>query len=131
MSTPMTPAVHVIGIDHVVLITPDVERALAFYVDVLGLTPVRVDEWRAGEAPFPSVRVTEHFLIDLVAGERTGENLAHLCLVVEDADLAALAADPRLAPVTGPIDGLFGARGYAASIYIQDPDGTTIELRAY
>lgn len=127
----MTPPVRVTGLDHIVLVTPDVERSLAFYTEVLGLAAERVDAWRAGEVPFPSVRIDESTLIDLFAGERTGENLAHVCLVVESTDLAALAEDPRLAPVTGPVEGLFGARGYAASVYAQDPDGNTIELRCY
>ncbi|MBI1352446.1 MAG: VOC family virulence protein [Actinomycetales bacterium] len=127
----MTPPVRVTGLDHIVLVTPDVERSLAFYTSVLGLAAERVDAWRAGEVPFPSVRIDESTLIDLFAGERTGENLAHVCLVVESTDLAALAEDPRLAPVTGPVEGLFGARGYAASVYAQDPDGNTIELRCY
>lgn len=127
----MTPAVRVTGLDHIVLVTEDVERSLAFYTEVLGLAGERVDEWRAGTVPFPSVRVNEGTLIDLFAGERTGENLAHFCLVVEGSDLAGLADDTRLAPVRGPVDHLFGARGYAASIYVQDPDGNTIELRTY
>ena len=127
----MTAAVRVTGIDHIVLITPDVERALAFYTQVLGLAAERVDEWRAGAVPFPSVRINDGSLIDLLAGERTGENLAHVCLVIEPTDLGVLAGDERLAPVTGPFDGLFGARGLAASLYVQDPDGNTIELRSY
>lgn len=125
------PAVRVTGLDHLVLITSDVERLLAFYTEVLGLDGVRVDEWRGGTVPFPSVRIDEHTIIDLLAGERTGENMAHLCLVVDAADLDAVKEDPRLASVTGPVDGLFGARGYATSLYVHDPDGNTIELRSY
>lgn len=125
------PAVRVLGLDHLVLVTPDVERSLGFYTGVLGLRGVRVEEWRAGQVPFPSVRIDEGTIIDLLAGDRTGENVAHLCLVIESTDLALLAADPRLVSVTGPVDGLFGARGLAASVYVQDPDGNTIELRSY
>jgi catechol-2,3-dioxygenase len=28
-------------------------------------------------------------------------------------------------------DHLFGAQGYASSVYVKDPDGNTVELRAY
>lgn len=127
----MPPAVRVVGLDHIVLVTPDVERSLEFYMEVLGLTGERVDEWRSGRVPFPSVRVDDTTLIDLMHGERTGENLAHFCLVIESTDLAALAADARLADATTPSDGMFGARGYASSVYLRDPDGNTVELRSY
>jgi catechol 2,3-dioxygenase-like lactoylglutathione lyase family enzyme len=127
----MTSPLRVIGLDHIVLVTPDVERALAFYRDVLGLEGVRVDEWARGEVPFPSVRVDATTLIDLQVGERSGANLHHFCLVIEPADLDALAASGLLAVVSGPTDGLFGAQGYARSLYVADPDGNVIELRSY
>jgi catechol 2,3-dioxygenase-like lactoylglutathione lyase family enzyme len=124
--------VRVTGLDHIVLTCADVERSLAWYRDRLGLAPVRVDEWRSGEAPFPSVRVDDHTIIDLFPGDRSGVNMDHVCLVVEGADLAALAASGSFDVVgAGPIDGLFGAQGLAASLYVRDPDGNTVELRTY
>jgi catechol 2,3-dioxygenase-like lactoylglutathione lyase family enzyme len=127
----MNPLVRVCGFDHIVLSTNDVERALAFYCDVLGMPGERVEEWRAGQVPFPSVRVDATTLIDLFARERTGVNLDHFCLVVEEVDLDAVAADERVEVASGPTDGLFGAQGYARSLYIRDPDGNVIELRSY
>jgi catechol 2,3-dioxygenase-like lactoylglutathione lyase family enzyme len=41
------------AMDHIVLNVPDIDRALAFYVDVLGLEPERLDEFRRGEVRFP------------------------------------------------------------------------------
>ena len=124
--------VRVIGVDHVVLNCVDVERSLAWYVDELGLEPVRVDEWRAGEVLFPSVRVDATTLIDLFPAERSGTNVDHVCLVIESEDLAALAASGRFDVVgDGPVDGLFGAQGLATSLYVRDPDGNVVELRAY
>jgi len=120
--------VKVVGFDHVVVNSTDVERSLAFYCDQLGLDAVRVDEWRRGEVLFPSARVNAETIIDLFPAERSGENVNHFCLVVEPLDLDALAArfpDARRA------DGLFGAQGFASSVYIEDPDGNTIELRYY
>ena len=43
-------------LDHVVLWSDDPLRAVEFYEQVVGLTPVRLEEFRAGQAPFPSVR---------------------------------------------------------------------------
>jgi catechol 2,3-dioxygenase-like lactoylglutathione lyase family enzyme len=124
--------VRVTGLDHIVLVCSDVERSLSWYCDELGLAGERVDEWRRGEVPFPSVRVDGRTLIDLVAGERAGENMAHVCLVVEPTDLAALAASGRFDVVgAGAVEGLFGAQGFATSLYVRDPEGNVVELRHY
>ena len=120
----------VTGLDHVVLDVADVERSLAFYCGELGLAPERVDEWRRGEVLFPSVRVDPHTIIDLLAAPRTGENADHVCLVVEPIDLEALKASGRFTVVDGPAT-RFGARGAGTSLYVKDPDGTTVELRHY
>ena len=124
--------VRVTGLDHIVLVCADVDRSLTWYREVLGLEGVRIDEWKRGDAPFPSVRIDERTIIDLVAGERTGVNMDHVCVVVEPTDLAALAASGSVEVVGGgPVDGLFGAQGFATSLYIRDPDGNTVELRHY
>ncbi len=126
----MNAPIRVIGLDHIVLDVADVERSLAFYVDQLGLTPMRVDEWRRGEVLFPSVRIDATTIIDLLAGAPTGENMNHFCLVIEPTDLDALKARGRLEVVDGP-DIRFGAQGNATSLYVRDPDANTVELRHY
>ena len=120
--------VHPVGFDHVVINTTNIELLLAFYCGELGLDGERVDEWRRGEVLFPSVRVTPETIIDLYPAERTGENMNHICLVIEPTDLDALAAK---FPGSQRGDGLFGARGFASSLYVKDPDGNTVELRYY
>ena len=119
-----------IGIDHVVLVVADVERSLAWYREHLGLEPLRLEEWRRGEVPFPSLRVDAGTIIDLVAGDRDGRNLDHLCILVEGADLHAAAREPRL-DAEGPPRRLFGARGVGWGLYVRDPDGNRVELRHY
>lgn len=126
----MTNDLRITALDHVVLNVTDVERSLAFYTDELGLEPVNVDEWRRGERFFPSVRVDEGSIIDLIALPRTGENLDHFCLVVEPMDFDALKASGRFEVVEGPAT-RFGARGDGTSIYIRDPDQNLVELRYY
>ncbi len=120
----------VTGLDHVVVVTPDVERALTFYTEVLGMAPVRLEQWRRGEVPFPSVRVNEGTIIDLACGERTGVNIDHVCLVLESTDLDALASSAQFDVVRGPVE-VFGARGMGRSVYVRDPDGNQVELRCY
>jgi catechol 2,3-dioxygenase-like lactoylglutathione lyase family enzyme len=122
--------VRVVAFDHVVLNVADVERALAFYLGELGLEPARVDEWRRGEAPFPSARVNAGTVIDFVNAPRTGTNADHVCLVIEPTDLDALKASGRFDVVDGPAP-RWGAGGIATSLYVLDPDGNTVELRYY
>jgi catechol 2,3-dioxygenase-like lactoylglutathione lyase family enzyme len=122
----------VIGFDHLVLNCADVEASLAWYTDQLGLEALRVTEWRSGVAPFPSVRIDDTTIIDLLDASRSGENVDHLCLVLEPTDLHVLATSGRFDVVgDGPIAGLFGARGVATSLYVRDPDGNLVELRCY
>ena len=126
----MSDEIRVTALDHVVLNVTDVERSLAFYTRELGLTPIHVEEWRRGERFFPSVRVDEGSIIDLIALPRTGENLDHFCLVVEPMDFDALKASGRFEVVDGPAI-RFGARGDGTSLYIRDPDQNLVELRYY
>jgi catechol 2,3-dioxygenase-like lactoylglutathione lyase family enzyme len=122
--------VKVRAFDHLVLNVADVERSLSWYVDELGLEPLRVEEWRAGEVFFPSVRVNDDTIIDLLELERTGNNVDHLCLVIDPVDLDKVAASGRFQVVSGP-GPRFGARGEGTSLYVLDPDGNTVELRHY
>ena len=124
------PRIDIIAMDHVVLRCSDVEATLAWYTDVLGLTPLRVEEWRSGVVPFPSVRVSAETIIDLFAGEPSGEGFDHLCLEVAEIDLEQWAHDSGIDVVNGPVP-RWGARGVGTSLYIRDPDGQVIELRHY
>ncbi len=122
-----------LAIDHVVILCSDIDRTLAWGQEELGLEPVRVEEWRSGAAPFPSLRLNASTIVDFLPGKRTGENVAHIAVAVDvDADsLEALTAE-RGWDVVVPLNReLFGARGMGAGIYIRDPEGNVIELRAY
>ena len=125
-------AMHIVALDHIVLKVADVERSLAFYAETLGLPAERVDQWRAGKVGFPSVRVNEHTIVDLVSEPPDGNNLAHFCLVA-DGDIETLKAElegKNVAIERGPLS-RSGARGDGLSFYIRDPDGTQVEIRCY
>ena len=125
----------VVGFDHLVLNVADTDRALDFYGNTLGLEVLRLEEFKAGDAPFPSVRVSPEVLIDLVQGPRAsgGTNVDHFCLLVEPTALEGLAVELEVKGVLmgrGP-GRRWGAKGWGLSFYIQDPDGNTIELKCH
>ena len=125
--------IDVLRLDHIVLRVRDVERSLDWYTRMLGLEPVRVDEWRSGDCPFPSVRISADTIIDLIGGdvEPNQRNLDHFCVVVTAENLAQVRASDAFKIVRDPDFELFGARGMADGLYVADPDGNEIELRAY
>jgi catechol 2,3-dioxygenase-like lactoylglutathione lyase family enzyme len=136
-------------VDHVVLWVEDARRALDFYSRVMGLVAVRADEFLDGTAPFPSVRVSEGSILDLVpamaasmaqviTGEveptAAGKPINHVCISMDRAEFQALAA--RLAAEGVPTHRVgeqsYGARGSSTHwFYFQDPDGNVIEARHY
>jgi len=129
-------------LDHIVLAVTDMDAMLRFYLDVIGLSPHRVDEYRAGSALFPCARISASTLIDLLPsalwnsgdiGAQTWPNLNHFCIALErgewDAQLARLEA-AGVEIEAGPMT-LSGARGDGTSIYVRDPDGNRVELRYY
>jgi catechol 2,3-dioxygenase-like lactoylglutathione lyase family enzyme len=138
-----------VNIDHVVLWVEDARRALDFYTEVVGLAGVRAEEFLAGSAPFPSVRVAEGSILDLMpamaapfASQFTGETkptaagkpINHVCLAMARSEFDALAS--RLAAVNVATyrmgERSFGARGTSTHwFYFQDPDGNVIEARHY
>ena len=127
----------IVEMDHIVLNVADVERSVGFYTKTLGLKGERLDEFRAGKVGFPSVRINDCTLIDIVRSEDSGgavtRNLDHFCLVSEKTDLDQLVEDLKSQGVVvlrEPVS-RWGARGQATSIYIQDPDGNEIEIRCY
>lgn len=124
-------------IDHVVLEVADPERSAVFYEEVVGLAPVRLDEFRAGAVKFPSLRIDEGSLIDLFPRAMwrgaAPHNPNHLCLATTTEALAALRGRlaARSIAITRTDDHNFGANGYGRSIYFDDPDGISIEVRDY
>ncbi len=128
---------HILGLDHVVLRVKDMPRTVRFYCEVLGCTIERerpdlgLMQLRAGQS-----------LIDLVAVESElgkrggaapgseGRNMDHLCLRVEPFDAGAIASHLLAhGVVPGETKSRYGAEGFGPSLYINDPEGNTVELK--
>jgi catechol 2,3-dioxygenase-like lactoylglutathione lyase family enzyme len=120
------------ALDHIVLRCTDQESTLAWYIAHAGLAPVNLEDWRAGNAPFPSLRVNDDTIIDYIAGRDPAAQLGsldHICFVVTADELATLRTDPELTVLSeGPRS---GARGIGQSVYVRDPDGLLVEFRCY
>ena len=133
------PLVTITEMDHIVLRVSDVEASLSFYSEILGLPVERVDQWRAGEVRFPSVRLNADTIIDLFAsdqepiGKEGAKNQDHYCMVIEPTDMEALKAEFEAIGVeiqAGP-GKRWGSHGDGISLYIYDPDDNVVELRYY
>lgn len=132
--------IHITELDHIVLNVADIDRSLRFYIEILGLEPERLDEFRSGKVGFPSVRINRNTIIDLFPMKDAGAqaqpnktNLNHFCMVVgqEDfADIVDFLTQRQIAIREGPVS-RWGARGQATSVYFPDPDGNEIEIRCY
>ena len=124
-------------IDHLVLRVRDVPAMVRFYGEVLGCPVHRIDDsiglvqLRAGRG-----------LIDLVAVDsplgraggaapgREGRNVDHFCLRVDPWDADAIRAHLRAHGVqAGEVAQRFGAEGRGPSMYLDDPEGNTVELK--
>jgi glyoxylase I family protein len=132
----MTPFV-LKQIDHVVLRIRDLDRSLAFYVDVLGCKvekrqdAIGLIQLRAGTS-----------LIDLVPlegplgkmggapPEKEKRNLDHFALQIAPFDEAAIRVHLSRNGVPVSESGMrYGAEGTGPSLYVFDPDGNTVELK--
>ena len=130
-------AVRIREIDHIVLRVVDIDRMLDFYCNVLGCeVERRIDELgliqlRAGRS-----------LVDLVpvdsrlgrqggaAPGKEGRNLDHLCFRVEPFDEDTIVDHLREHQVDpGSVTSRYGAEGQGPSMYIEDPEGNTVELK--
>lgn len=127
------------SLDHIVLRVRDLERALAFYRDVLGLKIEFLDEYRAGTRPFVSARVGDVSLIDLVPDSTYDPDksagvggLVHFCVDLSEGDFERLVPWLKERGVDvledQPVPRM-GARGMGLSIYVRDPDGYVVELK--
>lgn len=125
----------VVGLDHVVLRTRNLDEMIAFYRDVLGCPIDRVSTALAGLVHLRAGSA----LIDLLdissregdeAPVNGGTNMDHLCLQVEGYSEQQMLEhfDSHGISHDGFAD-RYGAKGSGRTIYIKDPDGNGVELR--
>lgn len=126
------------GIDHVVLRIRGRQVMLDFYRDVLGCSLEReqaeigLTQLRAGRSLIDFVDLDGKLGRMGGAGPgKEGRNVDHICLAIWPFDEAAIRAHLVQHGVNaGETGSRYGASGEGPSIYLQDPEGNTIELKA-
>ncbi|TAM10649.1 MAG: VOC family protein [Nevskiaceae bacterium] len=119
------------GIDHVALRVRDLAPMLAFYTEALGCALVRKQEdqglylLRAG-----SGLIVLH-VVDDAPRDAQRAHLDHICLRLADFDAGAIREHLRAHGVDCGTPVLRdGAKGETSALYIRDPEGNVIELKA-
>lgn len=128
--------------DHIVLNVENDEKMIDFYSKVLMLPSERLEEYRAGKVPFPSVRINSETIIDLFPKKMWhksntigsgSNNLNHFCFSLSKKtweDLLERLNANNVDIEEGPVP-RWGARGTGTSIYFRDPEANLIEARCY
>jgi len=125
-------------LDHVVIRARDAEAMIGFYCDVLRCV---VERRSSPEIGLVQLRAGDS-LIDIVAVDseigrkggaapgKQGRNMDHFCVRVEPFKEEAIRAHLAQYGVVGSkLETRYGAEGNGPSIYIQDPEGNTVELK--
>jgi glyoxylase I family protein len=130
----------VTALDHFVLRVRDLDASLAFYRDLLGLPVQFLEDYRAGQRPFVSVRIGSQ-LLDLVPDStfdpETGKSAGgflHFCIGVPAGTLERTVPWLKQRGVNVLEDQpmpRMGATGMGLSIYVTDPDGYVVELKEH
>ena len=131
-----TKTIDIQAIDHIVIRAHDLSRMVAFYRDVLGCEVERESDkfklvqLRAGNA-----------LIDLMGSVKPEEggnarpplsearNMDHFCVRIDpwDADKIRTHLE-KYGAEFGKVGERYGALGRVPAMYLQDPEGNTVEL---
>jgi len=127
-------------IDHVAIIVRNLEQALAFYRDTLGLVPGEIKEVpgeqvRIAFLPMGGPGGSEIELIEPTTADsslsrflkKRGEGLHHLCLEVENIDVALHEMQKKGAPVLDT-EPRFAATGRAIFLHPKGTNGVLLEL---
>ncbi|GAC1349731.1 MAG: methylmalonyl-CoA epimerase [Ktedonobacteraceae bacterium] len=127
-------------IDHIAIIVRNIEQALTFYRDTLGIMPseikeVPTEQVRIAFLPMGGPAGSEIELIEPTAPdsslakflENRGEGLHHICLEVENIDAALLEMQQKGAPVLDRQPRV-AAEGRAIFLHPKGTNGVLLEL---
>ncbi len=128
----------VLAIDHIVLRTTKLDEMLEFYTGVLNCVVERetavetgLTQLRAGSALIDLVVVNSRLgAVGGGAPTKTERNVDHFCLQIRsipEKEIIEYLEENGIE--VGNFASRYGAQGLGNSVYIQDPEGNSVELR--
>ncbi len=125
------------GIDHVVIMTSDVARTLAFYKKVLGATSPFEEAFEEGKTKSLPLQIGKAVVnlqaVDdpaYIVADRLASGSTDLCFrwdaPIDDAVAHLTAAGVEV--IEGPVDRPAADGQWGKSVYFRDPDGNLLEL---
>ena len=127
---PINNLFSIVALDHVVLVVNDLPTMERFYTRRLGCQVVRrvekigLVQLRAGSSlidllPAVTARVTQD----------SNCNMDHLCIQITPFEVSVLTKTFQDC-LEGEVETRYGAQGFGLSLYIRDPEGNRVELKA-
>jgi len=139
----------VADIDHIAVRVSDMDEALEFYHETLGMEVRDRDRYERGEVPFVAVVAGgRHIHLVPVEGDEENEDGdkeidvggEHVCFLLrsseKDTDEEMYALIERIEDAgyvveEGEPHDRYGAYGYDPAVYVRDPDGRRVELKLH
>jgi len=131
----------VADIDHVALRVTDLEEALGFYRDTLGMGVRDEDRYESGETPFVAV-VAGGGHVHLVPTEEDEIDVGgeHVCFLLRSSEtdtreeieevIEEVRREGYEVEEREPHE-RYGTYGYDWAVYVRDPDGRRVELKLH
>ncbi|PSQ50049.1 ring-cleaving dioxygenase [Halobacteriales archaeon SW_7_65_23] len=130
----------VVDLDHVAIRVSDLDRALSFYYDLLGMEIRDRERYEAEEVPYVAVVAGGRHVHLVPTDGEIDVGGEHICFLLRSSDVGSRKE------LEGLLDRLreegveveegepykrYGAYGRAWAAYVRDPDGRRVELKIH
>ncbi|WP_224268923.1 VOC family protein [Haloprofundus salinisoli] len=132
--------VSVVDVDHVAIRVTDLDRALSFYRDLLGMEVRDRKRFEADEVPYVAVVAGGRHIHLVPTDDEIDVDGEHICLLLRsnemetEEELESLLSELREEGVEieeGEPYKRYGAYGRDWAAYVRDPDGRRVELKLH
>lgn len=129
-----------VDIDHVALRVTDIDDALSFYADTLGMEVRDRDRFEDGEVPFVAVVAGGRHVHLVPTDDEIDVGGEHVCFLLRSSEtdtrdeaekLIETLKDAGYEVEEDEPHERYGAYGRDPAVYVRDPDGRRVELKLH